>query len=355
MEIKLIEKSAFDTQVDGKNVSLYTFNSGKGVTMQVTNFGGRIVSLWVPDKNGNYEDVALGRKTIAEYLEPVGERYLGSVIGRYGNRIANGQFELDGVTYSLPVNNGPNSLHGGIKAFDMVVWDVDKVTDNSIEFSYLSVDGEEGYPGNLKVKMIYTLTPENEVKIEYSATTDKATMVNLTHHSYFNLKGEGNGTAMDHLVTINATEFVPINDVAIPLANIAKVEGTPFDFRKPTVIGDRIDGDDEQLKNAAGYDQCWVVDGYTEGKTALAAVVYEPTSGRQMEVLTDQCGIQFYTGNWFDGSGMGKYGKTHKKREGIALETQKYPDTPNRPDFPSARLNPGETYKHVCIYKFSAK
>lgn len=355
MSIQLIDASAFQTKVDGKDVALYTLNSGKGIIMQVTNFGARIVSLWVPDKNGNYEDVVLGRKTIVEYLEPVGERYLGAVIGRYGNRIAKGKFSLDGTTYTLPINNNGQSLHGGIKAFDMVVWTVDKATDNSIEFSYLSADGEEGFPGNLKIKMVYTLTADNEVKIEYSAATDKATVVNLTHHSYFNLKGEGNGTAMDHLMTINANEFVPIDDVSVPLAAIAKVEDTAFDFRKATVIGDRIDGDDVQLKNGAGYDHCWVVDGHIDGKAVLAAVVYEPTTGRQMEVLTDQPGIQFYAGNWFDGSGMGKYGKTHKKREGIALETQKFPDSPNRPDFPSARLNPGETYKHVCIYKFSTK
>lgn len=355
MKSKLINTAAFEREYKSKQISLYTLQSGSGISMQVSNFGGRIVSLWTPDKNGNLEDIVLGRKTIEEYLNPVGERYLGSVIGRYGNRIAKGQFSLDGIKYNVPINNNGQALHGGIEAFDVKVWNVDEVSDHQIQMSYLSVDGEEGYPGNLEIKMVYTLTPDNELKIEYRATTDKSTVVNLTHHSYFNLKGEGKGTAMDHLLQINANRFVPIDEVSIPKAEIISVDDTPFDFRIQRSIGEGIEQEHEQLKNGAGYDHCWVLEKKSNSEIELAAVVYEPSTGRQMEVYTDQPGIQFYAGNWFDGSGMGKYGKTHNKREGIALETQKYPDSPNRPDFTSTRLNPSEEYTHVCVYKFSVK
>lgn len=353
--ITLFDKNKFTAILDGKTISLYTLDSGNGLLMQVINYGGRVVSLWVPDKTGHYEDVVLGYENIDRYLNNTGERYLGTVVGRYANRIANGKFELDGTIYTLAQNNGPNSLHGGLKAFDSVVWDVDKVTSSELHMSYTSADGEEGFPGEVKVKMIYTLTPQNEFKIQYEAITNKSTHVNLSHHSYFNLKGEGNGTAMDNVLALHASKFVPINEVCIPLGNVVPVDGTPFDFRTPHVIGERIENNDIQLKNGAGYDHCWVVDRKSESEVALAATVYEPASGRVMEVYTDQPGIQFYSSNWFDGKTNGKYNKSHNRREAIALETQKYPDTPNQPTFPTSRLNPGEVYKHTCIYKFTTK
>lgn len=354
-KIHLFDVKDFDATVDNKPVSIYTLDSGNGLIMQVTNFGGRVVSLWAPDKNGEYEDVVLGYESIDRYLNNTGERFLGTVVGRYANRIANGKFDIDGVTYTLPQNNGPNCLHGGLKGVDSVVWDVDNVSKNEIELSYISPDGDEGFPGTLNIKMIYTLTPDNEFKITYEATTDKPTHVNFSHHSYFNLKGEGNGTAMDSILTINADRTIPIDEVCIPIGEMPSVEGTPFDFRTPTVIGERIDNDDLQLKNGAGYDHSWVINKKTEKDTEWAATVYEPISGRVMEVWTDQPGIQFYSSNWFDGKTKGKYGKTHNRRESIALEVQKFPDTPNQPNFPSSRLNPGEVYTQTCIYKFKVK
>jgi len=323
--------------------------------MQVTNYGGRIVSLWVPDKNGKYEDVVLGYDNIDKYLNNPGERYLGTVVGRYANRIAKGEFELDGQKYHIPVNNNGNALHGGPGGIDSVVWDVDKATSNELHLSYVSPDGDQGFPGKLTMKMVYTLTPDNEFKITYKAETDKPTVVNLSHHSYFNLKGEGNGTVLDNLLTLNASKIVPINEVCIPTGELMPVEGTPFDFKKPHLIGERINNDDVQLKNGTGYDHSWVIDKKTKDEVELAAVVYEPVSGRVMEVYTDQPGVQFYSSNWFDNVTTGKAGKPYKVRESLALETQKFPDSPNQPNFPSTRLNPGETYKHTCIYKFSTK
>lgn len=352
-DLPLLDPKAFEKTVNGKQISLYTLSSGNGLTVQVTNFGGRIVSLWTPDKEGVYNDIVLGYENIDRYLLNTGERFLGCVVGRYANRIAKGKFEIEGKTYTLLINNNGQSLHGGAKGFDMVIWNVDKVSDDEIQFSYMSPDGEEGYPGNLAIKMTYTATPDNELKITYQATTDKTTHVNLTHHSYFNLKGEGNGSITDHLLTIHASSITPIDDVSIPTGQIASVDNTPLDFRKPTVIGDRIDSDDIQLKNGAGYDHNWVIDRKNEGDVVLAASLYEPLSGRVLEVFTDQPGIQFYSGNFFDGKSNGKYGRPLKRREALALETQKYPDSPNRPSFPSTLLNPGDIYKQICIYKFS--
>lgn len=354
-QITLMSDSAFAKIVDGKEIKLYTLDSGNGVTMQVSNFGGRVVSLWTPDKDGKYEDIVLGHNNINEYINYEGERFLGPVVGRFANRIAKGQFTLDGVKYQLPVNNNGQTLHGGPDSFDMKVWNVDSVSKNQILLSYISPDGEEGFPGTVNVKMTYTLTPDNEFKITYSATTDKPTHVNLSHHSLFNLKGVGNGTITDHILTINASGITPVDTVLIPTGKITLVEGTPFDFRTPTAIGARIDADDEQLKNGLGYDHNWVVDRKTEKDVELVASLYEPVSGRVMEVWSDQPGIQFYSGNFLDGKVTGKYGKTHKFREAVALETQKYPDTPNQPQFPSTRLNPGEEYTQTCIYKFSTK
>lgn len=354
-KITLLADSDFATTIDGKSVSLYTLDSGNGVSMQVSNFGGRVITLWVPDKDGNYEDIVYGHSNIDKYINYTGERCLGPVVGRYANRIAKGQFEIDGVKYQLPLNNNGQTLHGGPNGFDMKVWNVDKVTGNEIQLSYVSPDGEEGFPGTVNVKMVYTLTPDNEFKITYEATTDKPTHVNLSHHSFFNLKGEGNGTILDHILTINASKYTPVDSVLIPFGELVSVEGTPFDFRNPTAIGERIEAENEQLKNGGGYDHNWVVDRKSEKDVEFIASLYEPANGRLMEIYSDQPGIQFYSGNFLDGAVTGKYGKTHNFREAVALETQKYPDTPNQPSYPTTRLNPGETYTQTCIYKFSVK
>jgi aldose 1-epimerase len=354
-EIVLLDAKAFSTVVDGKNVALYTLKNENGMTMQVTNFGGRVVSLWVPGKNGKFDDVVLGHTGIEQYIHPEGERFIGCVVGRYANRIAKGQFKINGKTYQLPLNNNGQSLHGGLKGLDLVVWNVDTIVGNAIQLSYISPDGEEGYPGTVRIKMVYTLTSDNELKIAYAATTDKPTVINLSHHGFFNLKGEGNGTINDHILTIYADHYTPVDSVLIPTGEIAPVKDTPFDFRNPTAIGARVDADHPQLKNGLGYDHNWVLKRATEQGVELAASVYEPVSGRLLEVFTNQPGLQFYGGNFFDGNAKGKYGKTQNYREAIALETQHFPDSPNRPGFPSTRLNPGEFYTHTCIYKFSTK
>ena len=354
-EIKLVDADNFTSSINGKNVNLYTLKSKNGMTMQVTNYGGHVVSLWVPDKNGHFDDIVLGHNTLKEYIDYEGERFIGCVVGRYANRIANGQFYIDSIRYNIPQNNNGQSLHGGLKGLDQVIWDVDSVTPNKIFLSYTSPDGEEGYPGTLKLNMDYSLTDDNEFIIQYHATTDKPTVINLSHHGFFNLKGEGRGSINDHLLTIYADSITPVNDVLIPTGQLMTVEGTPFDFRKATAIGKRVDTDNEQLKNANGYDHNWVLNRKSAYDIELAASVYEPRSGRYLEVLTDQPGLQFYGGNFFNGSGKGKYNPTIDYREALALETQKFPDSPNQPNFPSTRLNPDETYRHTCIYKFSIK
>lgn len=353
-EVMLIDSSAFNAEVDGKQVSLYTVQEGD-LTMQVTNFGARVVTLWTPDKAGNQEDIVLGYNNLDNYVNNPGERFLGAVVGPYANRIANGTYTIGEETYNFPQNNNGQTLHGGLKGLDMVVWDVDTVTANSIVLSYLRPDGQDGMPGNLKIVMTYTLTPENEFRVDYLAETDKATHVNISHHSFFNLKGEGKGTINDHVLYINASKTTPVDAVLIPTGEIVEVEGTPFDFREPKAIGQDVNVENEQLKNGAGYDHNWVLDRQTENELELAASVWEPASGRYMEVWTDQPALQFYGGNFFDGTTSGKYGRTLNYRESIALETQKYPDTPNNPHFPSTLLNPGEKYTHVCVYKFSTK
>lgn len=355
--ITLFTKEAFTSTIDGKAVSLYTLKAKEGgIVVQVTNFGARVVSLWAADKQGKFEDVVLGFDSIARY-ERVdgGERFFGPVVGRFANRIAKGQFEIDGVKYNVPVNNNGQSLHGGLKGLDLVVWNVDSVNENSIHLSYLSPDGEEGYPGNLKINITYTVTQDNELKMDYTAETDKPTFVNLSHHGLFNLKGEGNGTITDHILMINADRTTPVDAVLIPDGTLATVENTPFDFRTAKAIGKDINETNEQLKNGEGYDHNWVLNRNTESDVELVASLYEPASGRFMEILTDQPGLQFYSGNFFTGEVIGKYGKPLKYREGLALETQKFPDSPNQPSFPSTRLNPGEQYKQTCIYKFSTK
>ena len=353
-EVKLIDAAAFEGEVDGKQVALYTLQEAD-ITMQVTNFGARVVSLWTPDKDGNQEDIVLGYNNLDNYVNNPGERFLGAVVGPYANRIAKGTYTIGDQTYNFPQNNNGQTLHGGLKGLDMVVWDVDTVTTNSIVLSYLHPDGQDGMPGNLKIQMTYTLTPENEFRVDYIAQTDKATHVNISHHSFFNLKGEGNGTINDHVLYINASKTTPVDSVLIPTGEIVSVEGTPFDFREPKTIGQDLEVEHDQLKNGAGYDHNWVLDRTTESELEMAASVWEPVSGRYMEVWTDQPALQFYGGNFFDGKTTGKYGRALNYRESIALETQKYPDTPNHTHFPSTLLNPGENYTHVCVYRFSTK
>ena len=353
-EVALFPVSDFETTVDGQNVSIYTLKAGD-LVMQVTNFGGRVVALWTPDKDGRYEDIVLGYNNINDYVNNSGERFLGAVVGPYANRIAGGTYTIGEETYNFPQNNNGQTLHGGLKGLDMVVWNVDQVTENSIVLSYLCPDGQDGMPGNRNIVMTYTLTPDNEFKVDYVAETDKATHMNISHHSFFNLKGEANGTINDHVLYINASNTTPVDAVLIPTGEIADVTGTPFDFREPKAIGKDVNVENEQLKNGAGFDHNWVLDRKTADELELAASVYEPASGRYMEVWTDQPALQFYGGNFFDGTTTGKYGRTLNYRESIALETQKYPDTPHHAHFPSTLLNPGEKYTHACVYKFSAK
>ena len=337
-----------------ENISTYRLKGGD-LEMIVTNFGARVMKLYQPDRDGNIADVVIGYNTIEEYLDNCGERFLGAVCGRFANRIAKGAFTVDGVTYSLPINNNGQTLHGGLKGVDSVVWTVVEHDDHRILFRYISPDGEEGFPGALSIDMSYELTPDNEFRIEYSATTDKATPVNITHHSFFNLRGESGGTINDHVMQIFADRFVPIDEVSIPTGELKPVDGTPFDFRTPMVIGSRLGDDDQQLRMGNGYDHCYVVaDGVGECK--LVARVVEPESGRTMEVYTDQPGMQFYGGNFFSGDARTKDGAAfYVPNCSFALETQFFPDTPNQPHFPSCILRPEETYRHQCIYKFSAE
>lgn len=350
-----IEKAPFG-EVEGQPVDLYTLTNANGLVMTVTNYGGIVVSLTVPDKAGNLGDIVLGFSTVADYVK--NSPYYGCIVGRYGNRIGKAKFSLDGQEYALAANNGENSLHGGVKGFDKVIWAAKEVkTDNAVgvELKYLSKDMEEGFPGNLDATVTYWLTNDNEFKIEYAATTDKPTVVNLTHHSYFNLAGEGSGDILGHELTINADTYTPVDQGLIPTGKLEPVEGTPMDFRTATAVGARIDADFEQLKFGKGYDHNWVLNRKSAGDMELAATVFEPKSGRVMEVLTTEPGLQFYAGNFLDDSRTGKSGKVNGFRTGLCLETQHYPDSPNKPDFPTVVLKPGETYKTSTIYKFSTK
>lgn len=353
-ELPLLPEEAFQTTVDGNPVALYTLHAGD-ITMQVTNYGARVVSLWTPDREGRYEDIVLGYENIGRYIDNTGERFLGAVVGPYANRIAKGRFTLDGAEYTLPLNNNGQTLHGGLKGVDRVVWDVVSATDDKLVLHYLHPDGQDGFPGNLDIEMTYSLTPDNEFRVDYKATTDKPTVANFSHHPFFNLKGEGNGTVLDNVLTINASHTTPVDSVLIPTGQIAPVEGTPFDFREPHAIGERIGADNQQLRNGGGYDHNWVIDRKTESGIEQVATVWEPASGRTIEVLSDQPGLQVYSGNFFDGTSIGKYGKPQRYRESLALETQKFPDSPNHDNFPSTVLRPGETYTQVCIYKFGVK
>jgi aldose 1-epimerase len=350
---ELIEAGSFGGLVDGKQVELFTLKNSNGVVTQITNFGGRVVNLWVPDKDGNFEDIVTGYETLEGYLNS-SEIYFGALIGRYGNRIAKGQFILNDTVYSLVQNNDENHLHGGTKGFNDVVWDAEQPDSQTLVLSYTSPHMEEGYPGNLDVKVQYYLTDENELKIEYWATTDRPSPVNLTHHSFFNLKGDGSGTINNHILQINADFYTPVDEGLIPTGEIAPVEGTPMDFRTPTAIGDRVDDDFEQLKYGLGYDHNWVFFP-SENELTFAARVVEPVSGRTLEVYTNEPGLQFYGGNFLDGSDTGKNDKVYEHRTSFCLETQHFPDSPNQPDFPSTILNPGEEYYSVCVYKFGVE
>jgi len=347
-----ITKESFGT-ADGKDVYLYTLTNANGMQVKITNYGGTVTSIIVPDRKGKMADVVLGFDNLDDYIRK--SPYFGCIVGRYGNRIANGKFTLDGKEYTLAQNNGQNNLHGGVKGFDKVVWDAKPVKGNDsvgLKLTYLSKDGEEGFPGNLDVTVTYTLTNDNELKIENRATTDKTTVVNMTHHSYFNLKGQGEGDILDHVLTLNADKFTPVNENLIPTGELADVKGTPMDFTSPTPVGERIDADYEQLKIAGGYDHNWCINRKGDA-LELVGTVTEISSGRVMEVYSTAPGVQFYTGNFLDGTITGKDGKVYKLRYGLCLEPQNYPDTPNQPTFPSCVLKPGETYKHDIVYRFS--
>ncbi|HWV30403.1 MAG TPA: aldose epimerase family protein [Dyadobacter sp.] len=352
--ISTISKEAFGQLPDGQQADLYTLTNANGMTVNITNYGGIITKLTAPDKNGQWADVVLGFDSLAPYLS--GHPFFGALVGRYGNRIAKGKFKLNGQEYSLAINNGPNALHGGTKGFDKVIWKATEIKQDSVvglQLEYTSKDMEEGYPGNLTVKVVYTLDNENALTIDYTATTDKPTVVNLTNHSYFNLTGLKRDI-LDHEVTIASDSIVPVDTTLIPTGKLRAVEGTPFDFRKATKVGAGIDKiEDEQIKAGGGYDHCWVLKRSGDGLEKFATVK-DPESGRVMEVFTTEPGVQFYTGNFLDGKLTGK-GATYSKRFGLCLETEHYPDSPNQPQFPTTTLNPGETYKTTTKYKFSAK
>lgn len=351
---QLPDAAAFETEVDGRPVALYTLANGTGFTVQITNYGARVVSILAPDRNGAYADVAVGCESIGRYLDEDGARFSGPVVGRVANRIAHGRFTLDGEEYQLPQNDNGNSLHGGEKGLDSRVWTVDAHSADSVAMHYVSPDGEEGYPGELTVRVTYTVTDDNALRIDYRATCDRPTVVNLSNHSLFNLGGEGSGSILEHELRIDADATTPVDSLLIPTGRIAPVDGTPFDFRIPTAIGARIDADDRQLRNGHGYDHNWVLGGFT-GEVRLVASLYDPASGRFMEILTDQPGMQFYSGNFFNELSRGKFGREIGYRGAVALETQNFPDAPNRPQFPSARLLPGETYSQTCIYRFGSR
>jgi len=319
--------------------------------LKVTNYGARVVALCVPDKDGNPVDVATGYSSLDEYINQP-EQFFGAAIGRYGNRIAKATFQIDSINYQLVANDGVNHLHGGPKGYFDVVWKAEQVSPTKIIFTYTSPDGEEGYPGNLEISIMYEVTASNEFRIEYAATTDKTTVCNLTNHTYFNLSGEGAETINDHLLMINADKYTPVDSTLIPTGELATVEGTPMDFTKPTAIGARVNDDFVQLKYGGGYDHNWVISKQSEG-VELIATLESPVTGIKMEVYTDQPGLQFYGGNFMNGKNSGKAGKPYVYRSALCLETQHFPDSPNQPTFPSTFLTSGQKYSHVCIYKFS--
>ncbi|GAB2574437.1 aldose epimerase family protein [Spirosoma areae] len=350
-----IDKSTYGQLPDGQTADLYTLRNTAGMTARITNYGGIIVGLTAPDKAGKFEDVTLGLDSLSDYVK--GSPFFGALVGRYGNRIAKGKFTLDGKPYTLFVNNMGNHLHGGKVGFDKVLWAATPIEGDEpgLKLTYTSKDGEEGYPGNLSVEITYTLQKDNALKIDYQATTDKPTVVNLTNHTYFNLTGGAKRDILDHVLTLNADRFVPVDKTLIPTGKLEPVAGTPFNFTRPTVIGSRInDSTDTQIKYGMGYDHAWVLNSGGDSMK-LAATVYEPTSGRTMEVRTTEPAVQFYTGNFLDGSLTGREGVAYKKRFALCLETEHYPDSPNQPSFPTTVLRPGQTYKTTTVYQFSAK
>jgi len=348
--ITLLNKSDFETEIDGKQVQLYTLKNHSGMISEITNYGGKVVSLWTSNRKGHYEDIVLGYSNIKDYLKSK-EKYFGALIGRYGNRIADGKFALNAKKYDLAQNNGLNHLHGGNKGLESVVWDAKQVDGQTLELRYISKNMEEGYPGNLNIKVVYKLTNNNELKIEYWASTDEPTIINLTHHSFFNLKGAGNGAINNHLLQINAAYYTPVDNGLIPTGEIASVENSPFDFQKMIEIGQRVDAENQQLKYGLGYDHNFVLNQKLEGLNYAAKVV-EPVSGRTMEVYTNEPGLQFYGGNFLNGTEIGKNNKAYDYRTAFCLETQHFPDSPNKNNFPTTKLNPGEKYYSICIYKF---
>jgi len=351
---KIINPSNFTTEVNGKGIQLYTLSNKRGMEVTITNFGLKLVSLYAPDRNGKLDDIVLGFSTIQDYLD-TNEIYFGATIGRYSNRIAKGRFFIEGTEYVLENNNGTNHLHGGKNGFHNLIWDTEVISTDKIEFSRVSKDMEEGYPGNLTVKVCFELTDSNELKINYYAITDKTTIVNMTHHSYFNLSGEGSDTINNHILTIHADHFTPLSNDHIPTGEIASVINTPFDFRTPKVIGTDIGTVNDQLNICGGYDHNFVLNGFMNPDTIIhAATVMAPDSGRILEVFTNEPGLQFYGGNFLTGKIIGKKNKPYLHRSAFCLETQHFPNSPNQPNFPSTLLHPDFSYRSICIYKFSS-
>ena len=348
--VKIIEAENFAFTHNGQEIGLITLKNQNGVICQLTNFGARVVSIYTPDKNGNFGDIVVGYGTGKDFVEKK-ENYFGTTIGRYGNRIGNAVFTIDSVTYRLEKNNGENHLHGGGDGFHRQVWTIENATDSEIVFSYISPDMEAGYPGTINASVKFQLTNENELIIEYFAKTDKKTILNLTNHTYFNLKDAGKTTINNHLLQINAAKYTPVDDGLIPTGELISVENTPFDFRKLTAIGNRVNETHQQLQLANGYDHNWVLTN-NNSVSVLAATVIEPETGRTLEVYTNEPGLQFYGGNFLDGTDIGKNETTYAHRNAFCLETQHFPDSPNKPEFPDVTLEPGESYYSVCIYKF---
>ena len=354
MPIPTIDKTQFGKTMEGTDVDQYILSNNKGMEVRIITYGGIITSWTAVDKNGDYKDIVLGYNTLAEYEAET--PYFGALIGRYGNRIAGGKFKIDDQEYTLAANNGVNHLHGGLKGFDKVVWDAKTIINDStvsLELSYLSKDMEEGYPGNLNTKVTYTLNNDDELSVSYEATTDKPTIVNLTQHSYFNLTADFNQDVLDHEIVINADSFLPVDNSLIPTGEFRDVNKTPFDFRKPKAIGQQISDKNTQLENGMGYDHCWVLNDQDKGLRFVASA-YEPASGRMLEVFSDEPGIQFYSGNFLDGTLPNKSNGTYQHRTGFCFETQHYPDSPNQKNFPSVRLNPGEKYNSKTVFRLSA-
>jgi len=347
-----VKQQPFGQTKDGTVVDLFTLSNDNGLEIKISNYGGTIVSVLAPDTQGNLADVVLGFEDLAGYLQP--HPYFGALVGRFANRIAGGKFTLQGVEYTLARNNGQNHLHGGLKGFDKAIWQAEAVpgeVEVGLKLTHVSPDGDEGYPGKLRATVLYTLNIDNELKIHYTATTDRTTVVNLTNHAYFNLAGAGAGDILEHEVMLNADVFTPIDETLIPTGELRSVSGTPLDFSELTPIGARINQEDEQLRLAGGYDHNFVVNG-PAGTVRLAARVHEPVTGRVMEVYTTAPGTQFYSGNFLDGTITGKAGAVYHKRTGFCLETQHFPDSPNKPEFPTTVLEPGDEYRQTTIYKF---